>query len=77
MFYILEIIFSNFITYCVNKINYSVNIVQLLLLGPEGIPKDPAYSLKPLAQVFEEYLETPVIFLDDCVGFQVIWIMLY
>ncbi|GFR63405.1 phosphoglycerate kinase [Elysia marginata] len=46
------------------------SIVIISRCGPEGIPKDPAFSLKPLAQVFEKYLETRVIFLDDCVGFQ-------
>ncbi|GFN89454.1 phosphoglycerate kinase [Plakobranchus ocellatus] len=46
------------------------SLVIISRCGPEGIPKDPEYSLKPLAQVFEQNLGTRVIFLDDCVGFQ-------
>ncbi|RUS88792.1 hypothetical protein EGW08_003422, partial [Elysia chlorotica] len=46
------------------------SIVIISRCGPDGVPRDPAYSLKPLAQVFEQYLETRVIFLDDSIGFQ-------
>ncbi|KAH9525411.1 hypothetical protein Btru_001385 [Bulinus truncatus] len=46
------------------------SVVIICAYGTLNGKTDPEFSLQPLTEIFEKHLDRPVIYLEDCVGYQ-------